>query len=291
MKTLSKTSRSSCKVRFGAVLFAVLFFLCGQFETIAEDPAAQVAPASVSTKLVWSDEFDGSSLDYSKWGVEENAFGGGNNELQIYTDRKENVRVEDGCLILEAHRDNAGISGTTREFSSGRVRTKNRGEWKYGRIEVRAKLPIGQGIWPAIWMLPTDNIYGTWASSGEIDIMEYRGQKSNEVLGTLHYGGQWPENKYSGSSLVLPEGNFADDFHTYAIDWEEGKVTWLVDNKPYQTQTKWTSAGGAFPAPFDQRFHIVLNLAVGGHFVGEPDETTTFPQKLMIDYVRVYQGR
>ena len=240
-------------------------------------------------KLVWSDEFDGVSLNYSKWGVQENAFGGGNSELQIFTDRTKNVRVENGHLILEAHRDNGNISGTVREYSSGRVRTKHRGDWKYGRIEVRAKMPIGQGIWPAIWMLPTDDRYGSWAASGEIDIMEYRGQNPKEVLGTLHYGGGWPKNTHSGDSLTLKTGSFSESFHTFSIDWEEGKIVWSIDGKPYQTQTKWHSENGKFPAPFDKRFHLLLNLSVGGHFVGAPNETTKFPQKFLIDYVRVYQ--
>ncbi|MGZ0166854.1 MAG: glycoside hydrolase family 16 protein [Planctomycetales bacterium] len=249
----------------------------------------QLKTPPAKMKLVWSDEFNGKSLDYSRWGVQENAFGGGNAELQIFTDRPKNVRVENGHLILEAHRDNAGISGTVREYSSGRVRTKHRGDWKYGRIEVRAKMPIGQGIWPAIWMLPTDDKYGGWAASGEIDIMEFRGQTPNEVLGTLHYGGGWPRNTHSGDLFKLKSGTFSDDFHTFAVDWTEGKIVWSIDGKPYQTQTKWHSENGKFPAPFDQRFHLLLNLSVGGHFVGAPNETTKFPQKFLIDYVRVYQ--
>lgn len=247
-----------------------------------------VAPPA-KMKLVWSDEFDGKSIDYSKWGIEQNAFGGGNQELQIYTDRPKNVRVANGHLILEAHRDNANVNGTGREYSSGRIRTKHRGDWKYGRVEVRAKMPIGQGIWPAIWMLPTDEVYGGWAASGEIDIMEYLGQKPNEVLGTLHYGAGWPKNAYSGDSIKLNSGTFSDDFHTFAVDWQEGKIVWLLDGKPWQTQTKWHSENGKFPAPFDQRFHLLLNLSVGGHLAGNPDTTTTFPQKFLIDYVRVYQ--
>ncbi|TWU56839.1 Glucan endo-1,3-beta-glucosidase A1 precursor [Rubripirellula tenax] len=267
----------------------VFLGLSSQSLTAQEAVLEPQVTANKALKLVWSDEFDGDSLDYSKWGVEENAFGGGNNELQLFTDREKNVRVEDGYLVLEAHRDNANISGTEREYSSARIRTKHRGDWKYGRIEVRAKLPIGQGMWPAIWMLPTDNKYGTWAASGEIDIMEYRGQKPNEVLGTLHYGGVWPKNKYSGETFVKPEGNFAEDFHTFSVDWTEGKIVWSIDGKPYQTQTKWTSDGGEFPAPFDQKFHLLLNLSVGGNFLGNPDETTQFPQKMLVDFVHVYQ--
>jgi beta-glucanase (GH16 family) len=117
-------------------------------------------------KLVWADEFNSESLDYTKWGVEENAYGGGNNELQIYRWDKRNLRVEDGNLVMEAHHDNPNVVGTTRPYSSARIRTKQRGDWKYCRVDVRAKLPIGKGIWPAIWMLPTEEKYGGWASSG-----------------------------------------------------------------------------------------------------------------------------
>jgi beta-glucanase (GH16 family) len=240
-------------------------------------------------KLVWSDEFPGNQLDYSKWGIEVNAFGGGNSELQLYTDRKENVRVVGGHLIIEARKDQANIAGTGREYSSGRLRTKHRGDWKYGRIEVRAKLPRGQGLWPAIWMLPTDEKYGGWAASGEIDIMELVGHQPDQVLGTLHYGDKWPHNKHTGSSFDLPNGTFADDFHTFAVEWEAGRIRWFVDGNLYQTQTKWSTTSAPFPAPFDQRFHLILNVAVGGKLPGNPDATTRFPQQMQVDYVRVYQ--
>ena len=271
------------------VLFSFACILCCVAHSNSAFAQEKPVAPPAKMKLVWSDEFDGKSLDYSKWGLEQNAFGGGNQELQIYTDRPKNVRVADGHLIIEAHRDNANISGTGREYSSGRIRTKHRGDWQFGRIEVRAKMPIGQGVWPAIWMLPTDEKYGSWAASGEIDIMEYLGQKPNEVLGTLHYGARWPKNAYSGDSIKLKTGTFNDDFHTFAVDWQEGKIVWLLDGKSWQTQTKWHSENGKFPAPFDQRFHLLLNLSVGGHLAGNPDATTTFPQKFLIDYVRVYQ--
>jgi len=258
-----------------------------QLDAFAQRPEADAN--GDEWKLVWHDEFEGQSLDYSKWGVEENAFGGGNNELQLYTDRKENVRVEDGKLVLEARRDTPNIAGTTREYSSGRVRTKHRGDWKYGRIEVRAKLPRGSGMWPAIWMLPTNSPYGGWAAGGEIDIMEYKGQEPDVVLGTLHYGAPWPDNLYSGDSYQLPEGNFADEFHTFAVQWKPGQIDWFVDGKKYQTQTEWSTTGGEFPAPFDQKFHLILNLAVGGGFVGPVGPDTKFPQQMLVDYVRVYQ--
>jgi beta-glucanase (GH16 family) len=257
-------------------------------DTVIKYPPLKKTESKPLEKLVWQDEFNGETLDYSKWEAEVNAFGGGNKELQIYTDRKENVRVEDGCLVIEVRRDNAGVSGTEREYSSGRVRSKNRGDWKYGRIEVRAKLAEGAGVWPAIWMLPTDDQYGGWAASGEIDIVEVKGQEPNKVLGTLHYGGHYPKNKLTGDEFVLPSGSFADSFHTFAIEWTEGRIDWLVDDVHYQTQTKWDSVGGSYPAPFDQRFHLLLNLAVGGHFVGPTNEQTVFPQQMQIDYVRVY---
>lgn len=240
-------------------------------------------------KLVWFDEFDGKSLDYSKWGVEVNAFGGGNNEMQIYSDRPKNVRVENGNLVIEAHKDGHAEAGTRRDYSSGRVRTKHRGDWRYGRVDVRAKLPVGKGLWPAIWMLPTDEAYGTWAASGEIDVMELVGHEPSTYHGTLHYGGKWPNNKHSGKPYKLPAGTFADNFHVFSIVWEPGKIHWGLDGKLWQTQDKWTSEGGAFPAPFDKRFHLVVNLAVGGNWPGPPDPKTKFPAKLLIDYVRVYQ--
>ncbi len=247
------------------------------------------SPASTFNKLVWSDDFDGTTLNYSKWECEVNAFGGGNGELQIYTDRPDNVRVENGNLVLEARRDNAAIAGTVREYSAGRVRSKHRGDWKYGRIEVRAKMPQGSGVWPAIWMLPTDERYGGWARSGEIDILEMKGQEPNLAYGTLHYGAAWPKNQHSGETYRLPTGTFADDFHSFAIEWTEGKITWLIDGKPYQTQTKWSTDAAEFPAPFNERFHLILNVAVGGGFVGNPDGTAKFPQSMLVDYVRVYQ--
>jgi beta-glucanase (GH16 family) len=169
------------------------------------------------------------------------------------------------------------------------MRTLNNGDWLYGRLDIRAKLPFGRGIWPAIWMLPTNNIYGGWAASGEIDIVELLGQEPNVIYGTIHYGGSWPKNVHSGDSYKLSEGNFSDEFHIFSLQWEPGEIRWYVDGEHYQTQTKWTTENGVFPAPFDQSFHLILNVAVGGNWPGAPDETTTFPQRMMVDYVRVYE--
>jgi len=268
------------KTWFAAVLTPMIPLALVMPTVIAEEPV---------WKLVWDDDFNGPSLDYSKWEIEINAFGGGNNELQIYTDRSENVRMEEGCLVLEARRDNAGIAGTVREYSSGRIRSKRRGDWKYGRFEVRAKLPAGQGLWPAIWMLPTDERYGTWAASGEIDIMEVKGQEPKVLWGTLHYGSPWPDNKHSGTQKHFTDIDLTKDFHTYGLEWEEGEMRWLFDGEVWQVQKEWHSDNGPFPAPFNEPFHMVFNLAVGGGFVGNPVPETPFPAKFMIDWIKVYQ--
>ena len=240
-------------------------------------------------KLVWSDEFDGKSLDFSKWEIEVNAFGGGNQELQIYTDRSENVRVENGFLIIEAHRQKTGIAGTERDYSSGRIRSKRRGDWKYGRFEARMKLPSGQGLWPAFWMLPSDEKYGTWAASGEVDIMEFKGQQVDTLWGTLHHGGSWPRNKHTGITKRFEGIDFTKDFHVFGVEWETGEFRWLLDGKVWQVQKEWATENGDHPQPFDQPFHILFNLAVGGEFVGPVAEQTEFPAQMLIDWVKVYQ--
>jgi len=223
------------------------------------------------------------------WNVSEDAFGGGNQELQLYTDRLKNVRVENGKLIIEAHRDNPNIQGTQRKFSSGKIRTKHRGDWLYSKTVIRAKLPIGKGVWPAIWMLPTDEKYGSWAASGEIDIMELVGHKPSECLGTLHYGGKWPNNRHSGKDYKLAKGTFADGFHTFSLEWEKGEIRWYVDGIHWQTQKRWDTRNVKFPAPFDQRFHLLINVAVGGNLPGPPTSATEFPVRMEVDWVRVYQ--
>jgi len=239
--------------------------------------------------LVWNDEFDGTTIDFTKWEHEVNGQGGGNNELQYYTDRELNSLIDDGKLVIRAFKETYTGPDGTREYTSARLRTKNKGDWKFGRFEIRAKLPIGQGLWPAIWMLPTDWIYGGWAASGEIDIMEMLGHDPQKVYGTLHYGGQYPNNVHSGDSYSLYVGSFSSAYHTFALEWEENEFRWYVDDVLYLTQTSWSTTNAPYPAPFDQRFHILLNVAVGGNWPGNPDQTTTFPQTMIVDYVRVYK--
>lgn len=257
----------------------LLFLLCF-FAIISNDASAQ------DYQLIWSDEFDGSELDNSKWEhqIGNGSGGWGNNEKQYY--RAENSVVNNGFLTIIAKKENFNNFN----YTSSRIRTINKGDWKYGKFEMRAKMPIGKGIWPAFWMMPTESVYGGWAASGEIDIMEYLGHDTKKVYGTIHYGGSWPNNKSSGGSYSLASGGFNDDFHTFTLIWEERKMEWYVDGILYSTKTNWNTAGHSFPAPFDQNFHFILNLAVGGNWPGYPDETTVFPQEYVIDYVRVYQS-
>lgn len=286
---------------------------------VAEPVVASYHPEDKGWELVWSDEFDGDQLDLTKWGYEVNCWGGGNQEQQCYTDRPDNTFLNDGILHIKAIEEEfTGIDGhedwenadqlgtTTLPFTSGRVRSKGKGDWLYGRFEIRALLPYGQGMWPAIWMLPSDNTYGGWAASGEIDIMEAVNLKTvftpdnNAVHGTLHFGAEWPANVQSGTFLQLFDEHPADFFHVYALEWEQGEMRWYVDDVHYATQTAdgWfsqvTGEDGSLTnlvdnEPFDQPFHMILNVAVGGAWPGNPDESTDFPQEMLVDYVRVYE--
>jgi beta-glucanase (GH16 family) len=239
-------------------------------------------------ELVWSDEFEGSALDETKWsyqygtGASEGLSGWGNAEQQYYTDRPQNVFVQDGKLHIVARRESHGGM----DYTSARIRSIHDGDWRYGRFEVRARLPKGRGLWPAIWMMPTDAVYGRWPASGEIDIMELVGHEPDVIHGTIHYG---PPHTYSGGTHRRSTGDYSDDFHTFAIEWEKGEIRWYVDDVHYHTERNWFSQGHSFPAPFEQRFHLLLNVAVGGNWPGSPDESTVFPQQMVIDYVRVYR--
>ena len=181
--------------------------------------------------MVWSDEFDGSEVDTTKWtfqlGDGTDYFlpsGWGNAEQQWYTE--DNATVAGGFLTITAREESVEPGF---QYTSARLRSLRKGDWTYGRLEMRAKMPLGKGLWPAFWMLPTDQVYGGWAASGEIDIVEYLGSDPEEIFGTIHYGGSWPNNTFSGTPYQLPSGTFADDFHEFAIEWEEGEIRWYVD--------------------------------------------------------------
>ncbi len=238
--------------------------------------------------LVWSDEFSGTSVDTTKWefmigdGSAYGIPGWGNNELQYY--RTNNATVANGELTITAKQESFG----GKSYTSSRLRTLNKGDWTYGRLEMSAKLPSGQGLWPAFWMLPSVTTYGGWAAGGEIDIMESKGQIPEQIYNTLHYGGTYPANVSSGSVPSLAAGT-AGNFHEYAVEWQAGVIRWYIDDQLVSTQNSWYSTAAPFPAPFDVNFHVLLNLAVGGNFVGSPNGSTGFPKSFVIDYVRVYQ--
>lgn len=235
-------------------------------------------------KLVWADEFEYSGTpNIQKWGYDIGGHGWGNNELQYYTSRPENVRVENGNLIIEARKE----VYQNKQYTSTRLVSKNKGDWKYGRIEVRAKLPYGRGTWPAIWMLPTDWVYGGWPSSGEIDIMEHVGYDQGRVHGTVHTEAyNHSKGTQKGNSLYY--NDVSQVFHVYSIEWFEDRIDFFIDDKKYFTFTNENKTYKEWP--FDQRFHLILNIAVGGNWGGaqgvDPD---VYPQKLLIDYVRVYE--
>ncbi len=237
--------------------------------------------------LVWQDEFDGDTIDSSKWNLEVHGRPA-NNELQYYSDFPENAFIEDGNLVIQAIKLEERYIG--RDYMSARMNTVAKASFTYGRFEMRAKLPEGQGIWPAFWMLPTQAKYGGWPSGGEIDIMELLGHEPNKVHGSLHWKNE-DGHEFTTADYVLPEGTFSSDFHTFAVEWEEDEIRWYVDDILFKSDTKWEHRLHPFPAPFDQEFYLILNVAVGGNWPGAPDETTVFPQQMVVDYVCVYEKR
>jgi beta-glucanase (GH16 family) len=237
-------------------------------------------------KLVWSDEFEGASgslPDATRWVFEKGGDGWGNNQQEYDTDRAENAALDgSGQLVITARKE----TYMNRGFTSARIKTQGKFEHSYGRYESRMQLPFGQGIWPAFWMLGTDIGSAGWPSCGEIDIMENVGKEPDTVHGTLH-GPGYSGGAGIGAASKVASGRFADAYHVFAIEWEKDVIRWYVDGKLYQTRTPKDVPGGN-KWVFDHPFFIILNLAVGGQWPGNPDATTTFPQTLKVDYVRVY---
>lgn len=243
-------------------------------------------------RLVWADEFETDGLpDPTKWdydlgrGESVGLWGWGNDEAQYYTDRMENARIEDGILIIEAHLESMG----TADYTSARLVTRNLGDWLYGRIEVRARMPYGRGTWPAIWMLPTDRVYGGWPHSGEIDIMEHVGYDHGRVHGTIHTGAfNHMQGTQRGASTMVPDLHEA--FYTYAIEWDEDRIRWFVDDLEF-FEFERLSHYGSPEWPFDQRFHLILNIAIGGTWGGvDGIDDGIFPQRMEVEYVRIYEA-
>ena len=241
-------------------------------------------------QLVWSDEFDGPSIDESKWNFEigTGSWGWGNGESQYYTNRQENAYIEDGKLIIQALYENYGGSN----YTSARMTTKNKGDWTYGKISGRIKVPNAGGTWPAFWMMPTNSVYGGWPNSGEIDIMEHVGCDMGNIYGSIHCN-EYNHANNTGqtgelNNILATTGTDIDEFHTYSIVWDENSINWYVDNINYFSYNK--SEDNYTSWPFNQSFFIILNLAIGGDWGGICSfDTTTFPQFFEIDYVRVYQ--
>jgi beta-glucanase (GH16 family) len=232
--------------------------------------------SSMAWRLIWSDEFNGNSIDRNKWHYEIGAGGWGNNELEYYTDRSQNSYIQNGNLVIQANREDYGGA----QYTSARMTTQGKFTFNQGRVEARLKLPRGQGVWPAFWLLGENIQQVGWPACGEIDIMEMIGRDPNTIYGTLHAPSFDLGGHYQG-------GGFADDFHTYAAEWYGDHIDFFVDNNKYTTIWK-SQSGGHWPFE-SNKFFILLNFAVGGNWPGYPDGSAQWPQKFYVDYVRVYQ--
>lgn len=232
--------------------------------------------------LVWADEFNADTLNTGNWSYELGAGGWGNNELQYY--REDNTSLVDGNLVITAKKQSFGGS----DYTSSRLVTKGKKFFKFGRIDIRAALPEGQGLWPALWMLGSNIDAVNWPACGEIDIMELTGNLPNRVVGTVHYGADLSSHQYKSQSKYLTGGaNFQDEFHVFSINWVADKIEFLVDDVIYHTITPADLDGATYP--FNKNFFFIFNVAVGGTFPGNPDDSTPFPQHMIVDYVRVFQ--
>ena len=243
--------------------------------------------------LTWSDEFDqpdGTLPNAAKWAFDIGGNGWGNNELESYTSRTNNCRVENGQLVIEARAESyTGTDGIHRNYTSARIKTQGRSSWTYGRFEARIQIPRGQGLWPAFWMLGTNIDIVSWPACGEIDLMENIGAEPSTVHGTIHGPGYSGANGI-GAPYTLPNNiPFADDFHVFATEWETNRIRWYVDGQLYLAVNPATLPAGT-QWVFNQPEFLLLNVAVGGYWPGNPDGTTTFPQRMTVDYVRVYAG-
>ena len=270
-------------------------------------------------RLVWNDEFEGTEVDRSKWDFDlGNGFydyknhawvpGWGNEELQYYTAERGNAEVQGGVLTIRAVKESLHGCG----YTSARLKTRKRDgaalfTTLYGRVEIRARVPWGKGLWPALWMLPQDDRYGGWAASGEIDLMEIVGDQPHEVLNSIHFGSPYPKRTLITHVHPLPDNSTVADWHVYAVEWEPGELRFYVDGVHTCTYNHWWSCSkteqGAgveakkaadlnpWPAPFDQPFYIVMNVAVGGNFPGKPNAETPFPAEMVVDYVRVFEKK
>lgn len=271
------------------LLMTLLFFACDN--TTPQNTKQKEAAATTERKLVWSDEFDIDGLpNPANWSYAVGdacelpmGCGWGNNEAQYYTDKQaKNARVENGFLVIEAHKEKTG----TRNYSSARLVSKDKADFLYGTFEIRAKIPSGRGTWSAIWMMPTKNTYGIWPRSGELDIMEHVGYERDTIYGTPHtqsFNGMLGTQKTGAIEVLNGENNF----HIYKLVWTEDKIEWYVDDQHYHT---FVNEKNIEAWPFNHPFHFILNLAVGGNWGAKHGiDDTIWPRKMLVDYVRVYQ--
>ncbi|CAL9380233.1 hypothetical protein SUDANB121_01051 [Nocardiopsis dassonvillei] len=279
-----RTTRFRIPLTVAAAVAALALLAPGTSAAAPAPAPAEAEPAAAQAALVWSDEFDGpsgSAPSAANWNHETGNHGWGNNELQNYTNSRANSALDgNGNLVITARRESNGT------YTSARMTTQNKVQPQYGRVEARIKIPRGQGIWPAFWMLGSGFPNTPWPNSGEIDIMENIGREPHLVHGTVH-GPGYSGGGGIGGSYMHPQGwSFADDFHTFAVDWRPGSITWSVNGNVYHSVTRASTGGN--PYVFDQPFFMILNVAVGGDWPGYPDGTTQFPQQMLVDYVRVY---
>ena len=259
-------------------------------EPAVEEEVVEV-PELDGYTLLWHDEFSGAAMDDTIWSYDPHEPGWTNEELQEYTESTDNVFTRDGMMVLKAIKTTDANGNDY--YTSGKIKSQNKEDFMYGKVVARAKVPEGKGLWPAIWMMPTDeSYYGQWPKCGEIDIMEVLGSDTTTAYGTVHYGAPHAEQQ---GTVVKTSPDFAADFHEYSVEWEPGEMRWYIDDELYLTVNDWFSAVEGeeekpYPAPFNQTFFVQMNLAVGGTWPGNPDDTTNFDNaEFLIDYVRVYQ--
>jgi len=247
------------------------------------DGTGYTAPSTYQgMNLVWSDEFSGKTIDPLVWNYDIGGSGWGNNELEYYTNSSKNAFVTNGYLVIEARKE----TYKTNNYTSARLLSKDKKSFTYGRIDFRAKLPKGQGIWPALWMLGSNISTKSWPACGEIDIMELLGHEPQKTYGTIHWGAAGGPSTHIGGNYSLNSQTFSDRFHVFSLLWETNKLSFLIDNIPFFSADK-SQVNGDFP--FDKPFFFIMNVAVGGNWPGNPDTTTIFPQRMIVDYVRVFQ--
>jgi beta-glucanase (GH16 family) len=277
-----------CPLFFALVICSCIVCACA---------AAQLGGTQSSSPqwtLVWSDEFNGpngSAVDPSKWVSETGGGGWGNNELESYTNRTQNAYQHDGNLVIKILQEKiTGADGIARNYTSARLKTLGKFSQTYGRFEARIKIPRGQGIWPAFWMMGDDIEKAGWPTGGEIDIMENIGKEPALIHGTIHGPGYSGEHGISASCGLPKSGEaIAEDFHIFAVEWEPHVIRFYMDDHLYATRTPADLPSGA-KWVYDHPFFLLLNVAVGGDWPGNPDATTVFPQTMLVDYVRVYRG-